>query len=229
MAANSDPTNNAVSQNREIGELPKEVNPKIGYNSGKHWSDDEINVLKSFIDSKSWEDINWKDIRDEEKLFGRDLKAIRDKARKLFKKEIQDPEIRYNTGKPWSHDENNALKSLLDAKSWKDINWEEIRDEEKLFGRDLNAIQDKARKFFKSKGKKAMKVAENCELPWNVLDIISKALDFDDLFRFSGVCKNWRAFYWRNLLASEEPFFKFHIIIRSQIPLLASPTKRFIA
>ncbi|RHN81194.1 hypothetical protein MtrunA17_Chr1g0196411 [Medicago truncatula] len=69
MAANSDPTNNAVSQNREIGELPKEVNPKIGYNSGKHWSDDEINLLKSFIDSKSWEDINWKDIRDEEKLF----------------------------------------------------------------------------------------------------------------------------------------------------------------
>jgi len=50
-----------------------------------------------------------------------------------------------------------------------------------------------------------MKVAENCELPWDVLDIISKTLDLDDLFRFSGVCKNWRAFYWRNLLASQEP------------------------
>jgi len=149
MAANSDPTNNVVSQNRKIGELPKEDNPKIGYNSGKRWSDDENNVLKSVLDTKSWEDMNWKDIRDEEKLFGRDLKAIRDKARKLFKKERQDPKIRCNIGKPWSDDENKALKSFLDAKSWKDINWKDIRDEEELSGRDLNAIQDKARKFFK--------------------------------------------------------------------------------
>ncbi|KEH25311.1 histone acetylation protein [Medicago truncatula] len=59
---------------------------------------------------------------DEEKLFGRDLKAIRDKARKLFNMERQDPKIKYNNGKPWSDDENNALKSFLDAKSWKDIN-----------------------------------------------------------------------------------------------------------
>jgi len=49
------------------------------------------------------------------------------------------------------------------------------------------------------------KVAENCELPWDVLDIISKTLDFDDLFQFAVVCKNWRAFYWRNLLVSQEP------------------------
>jgi hypothetical protein len=42
-------------------------------------------------------------------------------------------------------------------------------------------------------------------LYWDVLDIISKTLDFDDLFQISGVCKNWRAFYWRNLLASQEP------------------------
>jgi len=147
MAANSDPTNNAVSQNRKIGELPKEDYPKIGYNTGKRWSDDENNVLKSVLDTKSLEDINWKDIRDEEKLSGRDLKAIRDKARKLFKKERQDPKIRYNIGKPWSDDENNALKSFLDGKGWKDINWKDIKDEEKLFGRDLNAIQDKARKI----------------------------------------------------------------------------------
>jgi hypothetical protein len=148
MAANSDPTNNAVSQNRKIGELTKEVNPKIGYNTGKHWSDDENNVLKSVLDTKIWEDINWKDIRNEEKLFCRDFKVIRDKARKLFKKERQDPKIRYNIGKRWLDDENNALKSFLDAKSWKDINWKDIRDEEKLFDRDLDAIQDKARKIF---------------------------------------------------------------------------------
>jgi hypothetical protein len=42
----------------------------------------------------------------------------------------------------------------------------------------------------------------------DVLDIISKTLDFDDHFQFGGVCKNWRAFhqiYWRNFLASQEP------------------------
>jgi len=52
------------------------------------------------------------------------------------------------------------------------------------------------------------KVEENCQLPWDVLDIISKALDFDDHFQFAGVCKNWRAFhenYGRNFLASQEP------------------------
>jgi hypothetical protein len=52
------------------------------------------------------------------------------------------------------------------------------------------------------------KVNENCELPWDVLDIICKRLDFDDLFNFAGVCKNWRAFhkmYWRNFLTSQEP------------------------
>jgi hypothetical protein len=53
---------------------------------------------------------------------------------------------------------------------------------------------------------KKVKVTENCQLPWDVLDIISRTLDFDDLFEFACVCKNWRAFhkiYWR--LAFEEP------------------------
>jgi hypothetical protein len=51
------------------------------------------------------------------------------------------------------------------------------------------------------------KVEENCVLPWDVLDIIAKKLDFDDLFNFAGVCKNWRAFHktnWRNF-TSQEP------------------------
>jgi hypothetical protein len=53
-----------------------------------------------------------------------------------------------------------------------------------------------------------VKVEENCELPWDVLDIISKTLDFDSHFQFAGVCKSWRGFhkiYWRNFLASQEP------------------------
>ena len=52
------------------------------------------------------------------------------------------------------------------------------------------------------------KVEENCELPLDVFDLISKTLDFDDLIQFAGVCKNWRAFhkiYWRDFLASQEP------------------------
>jgi len=51
-------------------------------------------------------------------------------------------------------------------------------------------------------------VQENCELPWDVFDIISKTLDLDDHFQFAGVCKNWRAFhkiYSRNFMASQEP------------------------
>jgi len=59
-----------------------------------------------------------------------------------------------------------------------------------------------------SKGKKVKKVEENPELPWDVLDIISQTLDFDDFFQFAGVCKNLRAFhiiYWRDFLASQEP------------------------
>ncbi|CAJ2640199.1 unnamed protein product [Trifolium pratense] len=55
-------------------------------------------------------------------------------------------------------------------------------------------------------GKRVKKVAENGELPWDVLDIISKTLDIDDHFEFACVCKNWRAFhkmYWRS--AFEEP------------------------
>ncbi|CAI8583514.1 unnamed protein product [Vicia faba] len=57
-------------------------------------------------------------------------------------------------------------------------------------------------------GKKMKKVAENCEIPWDLLDIISRKLDFDDLFGFAGVCKSWREFhkiYWRNFMASQEP------------------------
>jgi hypothetical protein len=53
-----------------------------------------------------------------------------------------------------------------------------------------------------------VKVEENCQLPWDVLDNIVKRLDFDDLFRFAGVCKNWRAFhkiYWRNFSTSQKP------------------------
>jgi len=66
----------------------------------------------------------------------------------------------------------------------------------------------------KYKGKKVKKVEENGELLWDVLDIISKTLDFDDLFEFAGVSKNWRAFYKicrRNFLAS---------FLESQEPLL---------
>jgi len=53
-----------------------------------------------------------------------------------------------------------------------------------------------------------MKIEENYELPLDVFDIISRALDFNDLFQFTGVCKNWRTFYKiyrRNFLASHEP------------------------
>ncbi|XP_058721991.1 uncharacterized protein LOC131593505 [Vicia villosa] len=53
-----------------------------------------------------------------------------------------------------------------------------------------------------------MKVAENCEIPWDLLDIISRKLDIDELFGFAGVCKSWREFhkiYWRNFMASQEP------------------------
>ncbi|GAU32342.1 hypothetical protein TSUD_43840 [Trifolium subterraneum] len=59
-----------------------------------------------------------------------------------------------------------------------------------------------------TKGRKVNKVEENCELPCDVLDIIIKKLDFDDLFQFAGVSRNWRAFhkiYWTNFLASQKP------------------------
>jgi len=52
------------------------------------------------------------------------------------------------------------------------------------------------------------KVEERCQLSVDVLDFISKTLDFDDHFEFAAVCKNWRAFHktlWRNFLASQEP------------------------
>ncbi|XP_061353035.1 F-box protein At2g14290-like isoform X2 [Gastrolobium bilobum] len=50
--------------------------------------------------------------------------------------------------------------------------------------------------------------AEYSQLPWDILDIISKKLEFDDLFQFAGVCKNWRTFrkvYWSNFMSSEAP------------------------
>ncbi|XP_061353025.1 uncharacterized protein LOC133297834 [Gastrolobium bilobum] len=59
-----------------------------------------------------------------------------------------------------------------------------------------------------SSSKLMKKEADNSQLPWDVLDIIYKKLDFDDLFRFAGVCKNWRTFHkvhWRNLMVSQAP------------------------
>ncbi|AES79590.1 putative F-box domain-containing protein [Medicago truncatula] len=50
--------------------------------------------------------------------------------------------------------------------------------------------------------------AQDCQLPPEMLDIISKNLDFDDLFQFAGVCKSWREFhkiYCINFLASQAP------------------------
>ncbi|XP_058730014.1 uncharacterized protein LOC131602050 [Vicia villosa] len=43
------------------------------------------------------------------------------------------------------------------------------------------------------------------QLPWDVLDTICKTLDFEDLFSFSGVCKNWRTFHKSNFVSSQEP------------------------
>ncbi|CAK8574707.1 unnamed protein product [Lathyrus sativus] len=40
-------------------------------------------------------------------------------------------------------------------------------------------------------------------LHWDVLDIICKRLDFEDLLSFSGVCKNWRTFHKSNFFLSE--------------------------
>ncbi|RHN65243.1 putative quinoprotein amine dehydrogenase, beta chain [Medicago truncatula] len=51
-------------------------------------------------------------------------------------------------------------------------------------------------------------IEDNCPFSWDMLDVISRDLDFDDLFQFSGVCKNWREFhktYWKKFLASQEP------------------------
>lgn len=54
--------------------------------------------------------------------------------------------------------------------------------------------------------KKKVKTEEIlCQLPWDALDVISQKLDFDDLFQFSGVCANWRAFHKFNFMASQEP------------------------
>ena len=53
-----------------------------------------------------------------------------------------------------------------------------------------------------------MKIAAS-QLSWDFLDIIiSKMLDFDDLFTFGNVCKNWwqvHKIYWRNFMTSQEP------------------------
>jgi hypothetical protein len=55
---------------------------------------------------------------------------------------------------------------------------------------------------------KKMKVDKNNQLPWDLLDVIARKLNFDDLFQFGSVCKNWwefHKFYWRNFMASQEP------------------------
>jgi len=51
---------------------------------------------------------------------------------------------------------------------------------------------------------------DSCRLStfWDLLDIISKMLDLDELFQFGNVCKNWWQFhkiYWRNFMASQKP------------------------
>ncbi|XP_058753026.1 uncharacterized protein LOC131626215 [Vicia villosa] len=43
------------------------------------------------------------------------------------------------------------------------------------------------------------------QLPWDLLDVISQKLDFDDLLRFACVCTNWRDFHKSNFMASQEP------------------------
>lgn len=51
-------------------------------------------------------------------------------------------------------------------------------------------------------------LADNSQLPWDVLDSISKKLDFDDLFQFAGVCKNRRdihKIYWKSFMESQAP------------------------
>ncbi|XP_061353043.1 uncharacterized protein LOC133297844 [Gastrolobium bilobum] len=59
-----------------------------------------------------------------------------------------------------------------------------------------------------SSGKLMKKETESSQLPWDALDIISNKLDFDDLFQFAGVCKNWRTFhkfFWKNFMSSQAP------------------------
>ncbi|AES68336.2 hypothetical protein MTR_3g006120 [Medicago truncatula] len=51
-------------------------------------------------------------------------------------------------------------------------------------------------------------IQDGCKISWDMLDVISRDLDFDDLFQFAGVCKNWREFhkiYWKKFLALQEP------------------------
>ncbi|XP_027351335.1 uncharacterized protein LOC113862448 [Abrus precatorius] len=58
------------------------------------------------------------------------------------------------------------------------------------------------------KQKRKVVAAQCSELPLDVLHIITKKLDFDDLFQFAGVCKSWTTVhrnYWRNFMASQEP------------------------
>ncbi|XP_058734421.1 uncharacterized protein LOC131606163 isoform X1 [Vicia villosa] len=55
-------------------------------------------------------------------------------------------------------------------------------------------------------GKKKLKDnGQAAQLPWDVLATICKTLDFDELFWFSGVCKNWRTFHKSNFVSSREP------------------------
>jgi len=70
----------------------------------------------------------------------------------------------------------------------------------------------------------------NCELPLDVLDIISQTLDFDDLFQFAGVCKNWKAFqkiYCKNFLASQEPLIlQISYFCTRSISLISLPDQK---
>ncbi|KAK7395363.1 hypothetical protein VNO78_15915 [Psophocarpus tetragonolobus] len=48
----------------------------------------------------------------------------------------------------------------------------------------------------------------NDELSWDMLDIIAKKLDIDNLFQFGAVSKSWRIFhkiYWKDFMASQAP------------------------
>jgi len=78
-----------------------------------------------------------------------------------------------------------------------------------------------------------MKAAKNCQqLPWDLLDIISRMIDFDDLFQFGSVCKNWRKFhkiYWRDFMAFQEPLLDQRSRVKNVFfPLSTYLTKKFI-
>ncbi|CAL5192565.1 unnamed protein product [Lathyrus oleraceus] len=59
-----------------------------------------------------------------------------------------------------------------------------------------------------STGKKMENDIDFSQLPKNVLDTISQKLNFDDLFDFASVCREWRVvkmIYWKKFLESQSP------------------------